>query len=174
MSTNDEPQFALDVAFSSATNPLDPTQPMFAIGYGFSQLPPGTHWKGDGQKAQQVQPGSRFYFAAFDTANGAQPVSRIEIHFKRADKKTPFIDTKSPIVLKESNIFSQHGHSAGCNVVGTMWLSPAYTVAYLGIDPTAFECVVIVTVKNGNSFQIDPEIVVEGGGPKPKQRKKSR
>ena len=53
-----------------------------------------------------------------------------------------------------------------------MWLSPAYTVAYLGIDPIAFECLVIVTVKNGNSFQIDPEIVVEGGGPKPKQRKK--
>jgi hypothetical protein len=43
-----------------------------------------------------------------------------------------------------------------------MWLSPAYTVAYLGIDPTAFECVVNVTVKNGNSFQIDPEIVVKG------------
>ena len=64
--------------------------------------------------------------------------------------------------MKESNISSQHGHSAGCNVVGTMWLSPAYTVAYLGIDPTAFECVVNVTVKNGNSFQIDPEIVVKG------------
>ncbi|MGH9871232.1 MAG: hypothetical protein ACRD9S_02060 [Pyrinomonadaceae bacterium] len=174
MSTNQNPQFALDVAFSSATTPLDPTQPMFAIGYGFSQLPPGTHWQGDGQKAQKVLPGSQFYFAAFDIANGAQPVTQIEVRFKRGPKSTPFVNAQNPIVLKQSNLFTQHGHSAGCNVVGTMWLSNPYTVEYVGADPTTFECVVIVTVKNGNSFQIDPEIVVEGGGVKPKKAKRSR
>jgi hypothetical protein len=174
MSATKEISFALDVAFSSATEPLPgkSENPIFAMGFGFSSLKPGGNWQEDGQKAQTILRKSPFYFCAYDTAtDGAQPVTQIEIHFKKGS--TPFVNPETkqpvtdPIVVEKGELASQPGQSAGCNVIGTLWLIGPYHVAGDIPDRTSFECVVTVTVENGNSFEIDPEMVVDGPNPMP-------
>ncbi len=163
-----ETSFALDVAFSSTAQPLpdNSKNPILAMGYGFAKLLPGGSWKEGGQKTQTILKNCPFYFCAYDTAtDGALPVTRFEIDFRGA---TPFKGPdpdgrqKNPIVVKEG-LTSQPGRSAGCNTVGTLWLIGPYMVANVD-DNTEYRCVVTVTVENENSFQIDPEMVVEGGG----------
>jgi hypothetical protein len=160
------PSYSLDLAFSSTTQALSADQPILAMAYGFSKLPEGLTWRGEGQKAEKVDWNSPFYFTVYDTAPGkVERVSRIEIDF---GGDTPFLDSsqqpvKNPIVRTGYEIASQHGHSAGCNVLGTYSLIGPYTVKTV-LKSTTFRCTVKVTTESGQVFSIDPEIIVEGGG----------
>jgi len=165
--------YSLDVAFSSATQALQSNLPIFSMGFGFSEVKEGGTWKGDGQAAKSVEPGSPFYFTAFDTACcHGQRVEWMEIHFHSGS--TPFVDVEDPIIAGSNQITSQHGHSAGCNVIGVYSLIGPFTVAK---EPGEFRCTVKVQTKNGVTYSVDPEIIVEGGGlgqASSKQQKRSR
>lgn len=162
--------YSLDVAFSSATQPLssDPKQPVFAMGFGFSERPAGLTWQGEGQAAEKVKRYSSFYFTVFDTAQvNAQKVSKIEIDFN--SRFTPFLDghekpMTNPIITTGDEIASQQGRSAGCNVLGTYSLIGPYTVDGEIPDGTKYKCTVRVTAQNGQVFSVDPEIIVQGDG----------
>jgi hypothetical protein len=163
--------YSLDVAFSSTTRslPNNAQQPILAMGYGFSALPPGGSWEEEGQATLVVQTGCPFFFTAFDTAPGnAQSVTAFEVDFP--DNNNPFLDannqpagSSSSIVATGSQIQSQSGQSAGCNVVGVYSMIGPYTVADDAAGQTV-NCTVKVTTRNGQIFQVDPEIQVEGGG----------
>jgi hypothetical protein len=163
---------SLDVAFSSATQALQSKLSVFSMGFGFSEVNKDGTWKGDGQAAKKVEAGSSFYFTAFDTACcSAQKVEWIEIHFH--SDGTPFVNVENPIIAGSNQIASQHGHSAGCNVIGVYSLIGPYTV---GTIDGEFRCTVKVQTKNGVTYSVDPEIIVEGGGVQPqgsKQQKRS-
>ncbi|HEY6232947.1 MAG TPA: hypothetical protein VIW64_16915 [Pyrinomonadaceae bacterium] len=164
--------YSLDVAFSSETQALQSGQPVFSIGFGFSEVNEDGTWRGDGQAAKKVDVGSNFYFTAFDTAccNGKR-VEWMEIHFHSG--RTPFVGIEDPIIAGSNQIASQHGHSAGCNVIGVYSLIGPFTVAK---EPGEFRCTVKVQTKNNVTYSVDPEIIVEGGGMQPassKQQKRS-
>jgi hypothetical protein len=163
--------YSLDVAFSSTTRsiPNNSNQPILAMGYGFSEQAPGGSWGEEGQGVLSVKAGSPFFFTAFDTAPGnGQTVTTFEVDFP--DNNNPFVDqnnnpigTPGSIVATGSAINSQNGQSAGCNVVGLYSMLGPYYVKALAAD-TIIECTVKVTLRNGQIFQVDPEIQVEGGG----------
>ena len=163
--------YSLDVAFSSTTRSLpgNSRQPMLAMGFGFSALPPGGSWEEEGQGVLSVKTGSPFFFTAFDTAPGnAQTVTTFEVDFPSSNN--PFVDqnnnpigTPGSIVVTGSNIHSQNGQSAGCNVVGLYSMLGPYYVKASAAGSTV-ECTVKVTLRNGQIFQVDPEIQVEGPG----------
>jgi len=163
--------YSLDVAFSSTTRsiPNNSTQPILAMGYGFSEQAPGGSWQEEGQGVLAVRAGSPFVFTAFDTAPGnAQKVTAFEVDFP--SDNNPFVDesgkpigTSRSIVVTGNDINSQNGQSAGCNVVGLYsMIGPYY------IEPSAIGSKITFTVKitlrNGQVFQVDPEMQVEGGG----------
>lgn len=164
--------YSLDVAFSSETQALQSAQSVFSMGFGFSEVNEDGTWRGDGQAAKKVDVGSNFYFTAFDTACcGAQKVDWIEVRFH--SDTTPFVNVENPIVAGSNQIASQHGHSAGCNVIGVYSLIGPFTVnKVLG----EFTCTVKVQTRNGVTYSVDPEIIVEGGnvtGKSSKQQKRS-
>jgi hypothetical protein len=162
--------YSLDVAFSSTTRslPNQSNQPILAMGYGFSEQPQGGVWTGEGQGTLTVQAGYPFVFTAFDTAPGnGQPVTTFEIDFPGSNN--PFVDqnnqpigTAQSIVATGSQIKSQNGQSAGCNVQGFYSMIGPYYIAAGSADST-IECTVTITLRNGQIFQVDPEIQVEGG-----------
>jgi len=155
--------YSLDVAFSSATQALQSGQPVFSMGFGFSEVNAGGTWRGDGQAAKTVEPGSNFYFTAFDTACcSAHKVEWIEIRFHH--EKTPFENVENPIIVGSSQIASQHGHSAGCNVLGVYSLIGPYIVSTMEVKSETFNCTVRVLTKDGVLYSVDPEIIVEGTG----------
>jgi len=162
--------YSLDVAFSSTTRsiPNNSTRPILAMGYGFSEQAPGGSWHEQGQGVLSVRAGSPVVFTAFDTAPGnAQKVTTFEVDFP--NKNNPFVDehgkpigTPSSIVVTGNNIASQNGQSAGCNVVGLYsMIGPYYINAAIG---SKIVCTVKITLRNGQVFQVDPEMQVEGGG----------
>ncbi|MBC8029685.1 MAG: hypothetical protein H7Z16_06205 [Pyrinomonadaceae bacterium] len=154
--------YSLDVAFSSATRslPKQGQQPIYAMGYGFSEFP-GRVWEGKGQSTLKVEPGSLFYFTAFDTADKPQKVTTFEVDFHGG--RNPF-DSTGPIKVTGKGISSQPGQSAGCNVIGLYSIIGPYTVAP-ETKTQNFECTVkVTTTRKGKIFQVDPEIQVEGGG----------
>ena len=163
--------YSLDVAFSSTTRsiPNNSTQPILAMGYGFSELEPGGTWQEEGQGVLAVRAGSPFVFTAFDTAPGnAQKVTTFEVDFPNDDN--PFVDengkpigTPASIVVTGNNINSQNGQSAGCNVVGLYSMIGPYYIESSAIGSTIV-CTVKITLGNGQVFQVDPEMQVEGGG----------
>ena len=160
--------YSLDLAFSSATAPNDPTQPILAVGYGFSELPDGEgeHWTEKGQRTLVVKRNRPFYFTAFDIAPAAQPLSSFVVDFGSGD--SPFWDTESKtrlpgkIICTGDQIKSQSGHSAGCNVIGLYSMIGPFTVAEDIPDKRFFGCTVHLMAK-GQVFQVDPEIQVDGG-----------
>ena len=156
--------YSLDVAFSSATQALQSELSVFSMGFGFSEVNEDGTWRGDGQAAKKVDAGSNFYFTAFDTACcSSQKVEWLEIHFHSED--TPFDNVENPIIAGSNQIASQHGHSAGCNVIGTYSLIGPYTVSEIGVKKSEnFRCTVKVKTKNDVTYSVDPEIIVEGGG----------
>jgi hypothetical protein len=156
--------YSLDVAFSSATRslPKQGNQPIYAMGYGFSEFP-GSIWEGKGQATLKVKPGSLFYFTAFDTSSKPHKVTTFEVDFHGGE--TPF-DSTGPIKVTGKGIASQSGQSAGCNAIGLYSIIGPYTVAP-EIKTRNFECTVKVTVnttRQRKTFQVDPEVQVEGGG----------
>jgi len=163
--------YSLDVAFSSTTRsiPNNSNQPILAMGYGFSKQIPGGTWHEKGQGVLKVVAESPFVFTAFDTAPGnAQQVMTFEVDFPNSDN--PFVnEDKHPIgspgsiVATGNSIKSQNGQSAGCNVVGLYSMIGPYYVDKSAIDET-IQCTVKITLRNGQVFQVDPEIQVEGGG----------
>jgi hypothetical protein len=162
--------YSLDVAFSSTTRsiPNNSAQPILAMGYGFSEQAPGGSWQEEGQGVLAVRAGSPVVFTAFDTAPGnAQKVTTFEVDFP--NDNNPFVDengnpigTPASIVVTGNNINSQNGQSAGCNVVGLYSMIGPYYIDPLAIDST-ITCTVKITLRNGQVFQVDPEIQVEGG-----------
>ncbi len=167
MTTN----YSLDVAFSSTTRsiPNNSTKPILAMGYGFSQQAPGGSWQEEGQSVLHVRAGSPVVFTAFDTAPGnAQKVTAFEVEFP--NKNNPFVDEKgkpigtpASIVVTGNNINSQNGQSAGCNVVGLYSMIGPYYIESSAIG-SKITCTVKITLRNGQVFQVDPEMQVEGGG----------
>lgn len=157
------PSYSLDVAFSSATQPLSNKDPILAMGFGFAELIPGQHWQGTGQGTETVPRTSQVFFSVFDTAPNPEIVTMVTIHFPGP---SPFLsaagETGTTISVKPKG--SQHGHSAGCNVVGLMWIVGPFVVSGKIKDKTKFEVTVSVTLKDGRVFQVDPEIIVDGGG----------
>jgi hypothetical protein len=162
--------YSLDVAFSSTTRsiPNNSTRPILAMGYGFSEQAPGGSWEEEGQGVLTVRAGSPFVFTAFDTAPGnAQKVAIFEVDFP--NNNNPFVDehgkpigTPSSIVVTGNDINSQNGHSAGCNVVGLYSMIGPYHIKPSAIG--SITCTVKITLRNGQVFQVDPEMQVEGGG----------
>ena len=162
--------YSLDVAFSSTTRslPNNSSQPILAMGYGFSEQAPGGTWLPQGQEILGVVVGSPFYFTAFDTAPGnAQKVTTFEVDFPAYNN--PFVDqnnnpvgTLGSIVVTGNDINSQNGQSAGCNVVGLYSMIGPYYAEASAID-SIIECTVKLTLRSGQIFQVDPEIQVEGG-----------
>ena len=162
--------YSLDVAFSSTTRsiPNKSTQPILAMGYGFSEQAPGGSWQEEGQGVLRVRAGSPFVFTAFDTAPGnAQKVTAFEVDFH--NDNNPFVDengkpigTPALIRVTGNNINSQNGHSAGCNVVGLYSMIGPYYIESSAIGSTIV-CTVKITLRNGQVFQVDPEMQVEGG-----------
>jgi hypothetical protein len=162
--------YSLDVAFSSTTRsiPNNSTQPILAMGYGFSEQAPGGSWEEEGQGVLAVRVGSPFVFTAFDTAPGnAQKVTTFEVDFPKDNN--PFVDengkpigTPRCIVVTGNNINSQNGHSAGCNVVGLYSMIGPYYIKSSAIG-SKITCTVKITLRNGQVFQVDPEMQVEGG-----------
>ena len=163
--------YSLDVAFSSTTRsiPNNSTQPILAMGYGFSEQAPGGSWQEEGQGVLAVRAGSPFVFTAFDTAPGnAQKVTTFEVEFP--NHNNPFVDengkpigTPRSIVVTGNNINSQNGQSAGCNVVGLYSMIGPYYIEPSAID-SKITFTVKITLRNGQVFQVDPEMQVEGGG----------
>jgi hypothetical protein len=163
--------YSLDVAFSSTTRsiPNNSTQPILAMGYGFSEQAPGGSWQEEGQGVLAVRAGSPFVFTAFDTAPGnAQKVTTFEVEFPHHNN--PFVDendkpigTPASIVVTGNNINSQNGQSAGCNVVGLYSMIGPYYIKSSAIG-SKIVCTVKITLRNGQVFQVDPEMQVEGGG----------
>ena len=163
--------YSLDVAFSSTTRsiPNNSTQPILAMGYGFSEQAPGGSWQEEGQGVLAVRAGSPFVFTAFDTAPGnAQKVTAFEVDFP--SDNNPFVDEKGnpigtprSIVVTGNNINSQNGQSAGCNVVGLYSMIGPYYIEPSAID-SKITFTVKITLRNGQVFQVDPEMQVEGGG----------
>jgi len=163
--------YSLDVAFSSTTRslPNNSNQPILAMGYGFSEQPAGGTWHEQGQGVLSVIAGSPFVFTAFDTAPGnAQQVANFEVDFP--DDNNPFVDDKNnpigtagSIVATGNAIQSQNGQSAGCNVVGLYSMIGPYRVGAAAAGST-ISCTVRITLRNGQIFQVDPEIQVDGGG----------
>jgi hypothetical protein len=162
--------YSLDVAFSSTTRsiPNNSNQPILAMGYGFSEQKPGSTWHEQGQGVLKVKAGSPFVFTAFDTAPGnGQHVMTFEVDFP--NNNNPFVDrdgnqigTPDSIVATGNAIQSQNGQSAGCNVVGLYsMIGPYYVESIAG---ATIPCTVKITLGNGQVFQVDPEIQVEGGG----------
>ena len=165
--------YSLDVAFSSATQALQSGQPVFSMGFGFSEVNVGGTWRGDGQAAKTVEPGSNFYFTAFDTACcSAHKVEWIEIRFHQ--ENTPFENVENPIIVGSSQIASQHGHSAGCNVLGVYSLIGPYIVANVEVKSETFRCTVRVLTNNGVLYSVDPEIIVEGPNVEPSAKLQKR
>lgn len=170
MSTS-SPNYSLDVAFSSTTRsiPNNSNQPILAMGYGFSKQDPGGSWHEKGQGVASVKAGSPFFFTAFDTAPGnAQRVTTLEVDFPESNN--PFVDqnnnpvgTPGSIVVTGNNINSQNGQSAGCNVVGLYSMIGPYYIESSAIG-LKIACTVKITLRNGQVFQVDPEMQVEGGG----------
>jgi len=163
--------YSLDVAFSSTTRsiPNNSTQPILAMGYGFSEQAPGGSWQEEGQGVLAVRAGSPVVFTAFDTAPGnAQKVTTFEVDFP--NDNNPFVDEKgnpigtpASIVVTGNNINSQNGQSAGCNVVGLYSMIGPYYIKSSAIG-SKITCTVKITLRNGQVFQVDPEMQVEGGG----------
>jgi hypothetical protein len=163
--------YSLDVAFSSTTRPIpnNASQPILAMGYGFSEQAPGGTWQEEGQGVLTVQAGSPFFFTAFDTAPGnAQQVTTFEVDFP--NNNNPFVDengnpvgTSGSIVANGNAIASQNGQSAGCNVVGLYSMIGPYYVEGSAAGLT-IPCTVKLTLRNAQVFQVDPEIQVEGPG----------
>ena len=163
--------YSLDVAFSSTTRPIpnNSSQPILAMGYGFSEQAPGGSWQEEGQGVLSVTAGSPFFFTAFDTAPGnAQKVTTFEVDFPNSNN--PFVDengnpvgTPGSIVATDNDINSQNGQSAGCNVVGLYSMIGPYYVEGSAAGLT-IPCTVKLTLRNGQLFQVDPEIQVEGPG----------
>ena len=163
--------YSLDVAFSSTTRsiPNNSSQPILAMGYGFSEQKPGKSWGEQGQGVLSVVAGSPFFFTAFDTAPGnGQPVTTFEVDFP--GNNNPFVDQNNKpignpasIVITGPGIASQNGQSAGCNVVGFYSMIGPYYIESSAIDST-ISCTVKITLRNGQVFQVDPEMQVEGGG----------
>ena len=170
MSTS-SPNYSLDVAFSSTTRsiPNNSNQPILAMGYGFSKQDPGGSWHEKGQGVASVKAGSPFFFTAFDTAPGnAQKVATLEVDFP--DSNNPFVDqnnnpvgTPGSIVVTGNDINSQNGQSAGCNVVGLYSMIGPYYAEESAAGST-IQITVKITLRNGQVFQVDPEIQVDGGG----------
>jgi hypothetical protein len=163
--------YSLDVAFSSTTRsiPNNSHQPILAMGYGFSEQAAGGTWHEEGQGVLTVIAGSPFVFTAFDTAPGnAQEVTSFEVDFP--DNNNPFVDkdnnpigTPGSIIVTGKAIQSQNGQSAGCNVVGLYSMIGPYRVKASAAD-LKITCTVRITLRNGQIFQVDPEIQVDGGG----------
>ena len=172
MATN----YSLDVAFSSTTRsiPKNSSKPILAMGYGFSEQAPGGSWQEEGQGVLSVKANSPFFFTAFDTAPGnAQKVTTFEVDFP--NDNNPFVDennnpigTPASIVVTGNNINSQNGQSAGCNVVGLYSMIGPYLVKASAIGST-IACTVKITLSNGQVFQVDPEIQVDGPGLDPEE-----
>jgi hypothetical protein len=162
--------YSLDVAFSSTTRsiPNNSNQPILAMGYGFSEQAAGSTWHEMGQGVLSVIAGSPFVFTAFDTAPGnAQQVTNFEVDFP--NNNNPFVDsankpigTPGSIVASGSAIQSQNGQSAGCNVIGLYSMIGPYRVNAASAGLT-IPCTVRITLRNGQIFQVDPEIQVDGG-----------
>jgi len=139
------------------------------MGYGFSEQAAGGTWHEKGQGVLRVIAGSPFVFTAFDTAPGnAQQVTNFEVDFP--DNNNPFenndntpIGTPGSIVATGDAIQSQNGQSAGCNVVGLYSMIGPYRVKASAAD-SKITCTVRITLRNGQIFQVDPEIQVDGGG----------
>jgi len=139
------------------------------MGYGFSEQPLGGNWGPEGQGVLMVVAGFPFFFTAFDTAPAnAQKVSTFEVDFPK--NNNPFVDekgnpvgTSASIVVTGNNINSQNGQSAGCNVVGLYSMIGPYYIESSAIGST-IACTVKITLPNGQVFQVDPEMQVEGGG----------
>jgi hypothetical protein len=165
------PNYSLDVAFSSTTRsiPNNASQPILAMGYGFSKQDPGGSWHEKGQGVASVKADSPFFFTAFDTAPGnGQPVATFEVDFP--DSNNPFVDqnnnpvgTPGSIVVTGNAIASQNGQSAGCNVVGLYSMIGPYYIEASAIG-LKIVCTVKITLRSGQVFQVDPEMQVEGGG----------
>jgi hypothetical protein len=163
--------YSLDVAFSSTTRslPNNSSQPILAMGYGFSEQTPGSTWQPQAGDILGVVVGSPFYFTAFDTAPGnGQPVTTFEVDFPGLNN--PFVDinnqpvgTAASIVVTGNNIKSQNGKSAGCNVIGFYSMIGPYYAEVSAVG-SIVECTVKITLRSGQIFQVDPEIQVEGGG----------
>jgi hypothetical protein len=164
--------YSLDVAFSSTTRslPNNSDQPILAMGYGFSEQAPGGNWQPQGQNILGVVVGSPFFFTAFDTAPGnGLPVTTFEVDFPGLNN--PFVDINgkpvgnkaSIVVTGNDNIKSQNGKSAGCNVIGLYSMIGPYYAEVSAVG-SKVECTVKITLKNGQIFQVDPEIQVESGG----------
>lgn len=156
------PSYSLDVAFSSATQPLT-GDPILAMGYGFAELLPGEPWKGSGQGTEKVPRESKVFFSVYDTAPEPEPVTLITLHFP---DKSPFTnsDAQSGTTIEVVPDGSQPGQSVGCNVEGLAWIIGPYIVSDAIEDNTSYEITVSVTLQDGRVFRVDPDIIVEGGG----------
>jgi hypothetical protein len=154
--------YSLDVAFSSATQPLT-AEPILAMGYGFAELLPGELWKGTGQGAEKVSRESQVFFSIYDTAPETEPVTLITLHFP---DKSPFTNSEgqSGTTIEVVPDGSQPGQSVGCNVKGLAWIIGPYFVSDGIKDGTSYEITVSVKLQDGRVFRVDPDIIVEGGG----------
>lgn len=161
------PKYSLDLAFSSTTQPFEEGQPILALAYGFSEFEDDSAWGERGQSTLRIERNSQFRFTVFDTANPKSPqVESIKVDF--ANGNTPFRDPgddrriRNPIVA--TDLQSQLGQSAGCNVKGLYSITAEYTVDGDIADDTQFPCTVTVTTLDNREFVVDPEMQVEGGG----------
>jgi len=161
-------KYSLDLAFSSLTQPYQEGKPILALAYGFSELEDDGPWGEKGQETLTIERSSKFRFTAFDTADPkSSKIASIQVNFDEGD--TPFKDPKlkgrrmaNPLVV--TDLESQQGQSAGCNVIGLYSITPDYVVDDDIADNTQFNCTVTITTIDEREFVVDPEIQVEGGG----------
>ncbi|MGH9927586.1 MAG: hypothetical protein ACREA9_00010 [Pyrinomonadaceae bacterium] len=159
--------FSLDVAFASNAVPADTSQPI-VMAYGYAlNISPGT-WKGQGQTAENLSPGDSVMFTAFDTYPDSTTDIVVEMIISFGEGVTPFVGADGKTAMTSPITFEPTGTSdqvsIGCNVQGISWATPQYTVLPDIPDGTPFECTVVVIIKGGQKFEVDPEMVVEGGG----------
>ena len=88
---------------------------------------------------------------------------KIPLDLAFVDENGKPIGTPGSIVVTGANINSQDGQSAGCNVVGLYSMIGPYYIESSAIGSTIV-CTVKITLRNGQVFQVDPEMQVEGGG----------
>lgn len=162
-------EYSMDVAISSEAQPLDASKPI-AMSFGFAQGLPGSIWSGEGQKAEKVKQFANVYFFIFDVASKPGSLIEVEIVFASETKvgpTSPFDWTTLTIPggglmpLAVSDV-----SSVGCNLKGvTGWqLGP-----YNALNAGTFECTITANViasdQTLKTFDVDPEVQVEGAGP---------
>ena len=162
-------EYSMDVAISSEAQPLDPSRPI-AMSFGFAQGLPGSIWSGEGQKAEKVKQFSNVYFFIFDVASKPGSLVQVEIAFASKTKvgpTSPFDWTKMTIPTEGlMPLPVSDATSVGCNLKNvTGWQLGPYNAINAGVYECTITANVVASDEVLKTFDVDPEVQVEGAGP---------